>query len=129
MLERNVATAAQPSKITTAQAEYARIEREYAARELDLKPLKDQLNHARENVVNESRIKVTGEPVFFQDEHGVVHRIEARTHTTVEVHPFGISHTRRPELGEAKGSLAEKTAREAGFEPVINKEAAVSASH
>lgn len=111
------------SRLTDAQLEYAVLERELTAWELKLKPLREKMNAAREAVVNESGIKVTGEPVLFQDTDGVVHRVEAREYITLPVYPFGISHTRRPELGEAKGSLSEKAAREAGFDPVINKEA------
>jgi hypothetical protein len=110
------------SSLTDAQLEYSVLEREIAQHEVSLKPLREKLNEARDRVVNESGIKLTGEPIFFQDTFGTVHRVEAREYITLPVHPFGISHTRRPELGEAKGSLSEKAAKEAGFEPVINKE-------
>lgn len=131
MLERKVnetipAVNDKIAALTDAQLEYSVLEREMTEWELKMKPLREKLNKARENVVNESRIKVTGEPIFFQDTFGVVHRVEERTHVTLPVYPFGISHTRRPELGEVKGSLAEKAARDAGFEPVINKDLAVA---
>lgn len=111
--------------LTDAQLEYSVLEREIASAELSLKPIREKLN-ARDRVINESGIKLSSQPVFFQDTFGVVHRVEAREYVTLPVHPFGISHTRRPELGEAKGSLSEKAAKEAGFEPVINKDVAPS---
>lgn len=111
--------------LTDAQLEYAVFEREIAEYEKNIKPLREQLNAARDQVINESGIKTTGEPLFFQDTFGVVHRVEAREYVTLPVHPYGISHTRRPEFGEAKGSLSEKAAKEAGYEPVINKDLAV----
>jgi len=110
--------------LTDAQLDYSVLERELAKQELNIKPLREALNDARDRVINESGIKVSGQPIFFQDTYGTVHRVEAREYVTLPVHPFGISHTRRPELGEVKGSLSEKAAKEAGFEPVILKEQA-----
>jgi hypothetical protein len=100
---------------------YVDLERQIAAHELQIKPIREQLEEARKALINESGIKVTNQEVFFQDQHGVVHRIVERKYVTLPVAPFGIEHTRRPEFGEAKGSLSEKAAKEAGFTPVINK--------
>jgi hypothetical protein len=87
------------STLTDAQMEYSVIERQLAKEELSLKPLRTRLNELRNQVIAESNIRVTNEPVY----------------------PYGISHTRRPELGETKGTLSEKAAKDAGYEPIINK--------
>lgn len=110
------------STLTDAQIDYSVLEREIAQHELNLKPLREKLNEARDRVIAESGIRVSGEPTFFQDTYGTVHRVEAREFITLPVYPYGIAHTRRPELGESKGTLSEKAARDAGYEPVINKE-------
>lgn len=103
------------------EALYIELERRLAAVNQRLRPAWDALKELREAVIRSSGIRVSGEPSYFADAYGVVHKIEERTHTTVEVHPFGIAHTRRPEFGETRGSLSEKEAREHGFTPIINK--------
>lgn len=106
------------SKLTEAQKRYITLERHYAH---SIKPILDELNIQKQRVIDESNIRQTGQPVFFQDVHGTVHCVTEREYISVKTSPWCIDHTRRPELGETKGSLSEKAAHEAGFTPVINK--------
>lgn len=105
--------------LTVQEAIYVELEREVALQELAMKPLREALKNARQAVIEQSGIRLTSEKHFFQDSYGVVHCVSAREFVTLPVSPYGIDHTRRPEFGEAKGSLSEKAAKEAGFKPVI----------
>jgi hypothetical protein len=109
------------STMTEAQSRYVQAERQLAAIEQLIKPLRELHETAFDHVIRESEVEGTRIPEYFQDGFGVVHKIAPRQWMSVKVRPFEIAHTRRPEFGEAKGSLSEKEAKEAGFEPVINK--------
>jgi|GEM_PF-6866138 len=107
--------------LTDAQFRYFVAERKLASINQIIKPLREEVDAALKEVVNESGIKMTNKPSFFQDQCGVVHMIGEQEFTSVPMRPFAIMHTRRPEFGEKRGSLSESDAKAAGFAPVINK--------
>jgi hypothetical protein len=111
-----------PVLCTDRQSRYVEAERKLAAIEQLIKPLREECEALFEQVINESGLRVMGTPVYFQDAYGVVHRIAPREWMSVKVKPYEIAHTRRPEFGEARGSLSEKEAKEQGYSPVINKD-------
>jgi len=97
-------------KLTEAQQLFIELDKQKA----EHKNFFELYNAAAKMVVNE-----LGIGAYFQDEEGIVYKTVKPSGTFVHFIDYAVDRTRR--MGEAKGSLSMKEAKEAGFEVPGNK--------
>jgi len=93
------------AKLTEAQKRFIQLD----IQKEEVKKFYAEYDKAVNDVVAES-----GVGAFFQDEAGTVYQTAIPKGTFVDYKPYTITHTKRGD--EVKGSLALKTAQEAGFD-------------
>lgn len=85
--------------------EYIELDRRYSS---EIKPFLEKYSAAKTKV-----FEATSFGHFFQDDDGIVYKVDKKEWTSVRMEPVEIKRTRRE--GETKGSLSMTEARDAGF--------------
>lgn len=90
--------------MTTKQQRFVELER----KKDEIKAYYEAFEKALAELVEEQGLES-----YFQDEHGIVYKLERCDGRWVKFEPFSYVRTKRP--GEARGSLSVKEAKEKGF--------------